>query len=79
MKYIELKRRALAFVQKDVELHNNLVHLLLSEYSKCSSNYMPPKKFRGLERNSLSLTFSHVLLTPDCINLTAENKKLQRR
>ena len=28
MKYIELKRRALAFVQKDVELHNNLVQRL---------------------------------------------------
>ena len=33
-----------------------LTCLLLSEYSKCSSNYMPPKKFRGLERNSLSLS-----------------------
>ena len=28
MEYIELKRRALAFVQKDVELHNNLVQRL---------------------------------------------------
>ena len=63
MKYIELEHRALAFVQKDVELHNNLVHLLLSEYSKCSSNYMPPKKFRGLERNSLSLSHIFACLT----------------
>ena len=28
LEYIELKRRALAFVQKDVELHNNLVQRL---------------------------------------------------
>ena len=28
MKYIELEHRALAFVQKDVELHNNLVQRL---------------------------------------------------
>ena len=32
-----------------------------------------------VRNETLSLAFSRVLLTPNCINLTAENKKLQRR